>query len=275
MTRLLIDADILCHRAGFATEKTKYAVQRPHTDWEFFDDAKSASEHKGTGAFIWSRKELQSEDTVLMIVDSLIGDIRDHYAAENPTLHLYLSGVGNYRHSVATRASYKGNRSGQLPPTHLKAIRSHLVAKWGAELSRGEEADDRLGIEATKSNGTSIVCSIDKDLLQIPGRHYNFVNKEEVTISPKEAWLNFYSQVISGDPTDQVPGLTGFGPVKARKALEGLKNNRACWLKVLELYKHEFGTLAEAYALECAQLVYVRRSEGDMFQAPKEMKVAA
>lgn len=274
--RLLIDADVLAYRAGFATDKTKYLVISAEGDFHS-DDAKTAKAKMVEGDVLWSRKETEPEDKALMLVDVMLGDIRAHYAAENPTVHCFLTGIGNYRHSVATRASYKGNRSGQLPPAHLKAIRSHLVAKWGAELSQGEEADDRLGIEATKYPGGSVVCSIDKDLLQIPGRHYNFVSKEEVTISPKEAWLNFYGQVISGDSTDNVPGLTGYGPVKARKALEGCKNNRSCWLKVLELYKHEFGTLAEAYALECAQLVYVRRSEGDMFnapQAPKELKAA-
>lgn len=270
MTRLLIDADILAFRAGFAAEKTLWLSLNPvGCVPHFFGDAKAAKEHAfSNDSIVWSRKELQSEETALMIVDSLIGDIRDHYRSESPTVHCYLSGVGNYRHSIATRANYKGNRSGQQPPAHLKAIRSHLVTKWGAELSVGEEADDAIGRASTQYAGSSVICSIDKDLKQLPGRHYDFVKKEEVTISPKEAWLNFYSQVISGDSTDNVPGLTGYGPVKARKALDGSKNNRSCWLKVLELYKAEFGPKAEQYVLECAQLVYVRRSEGDMFNAP-------
>jgi hypothetical protein len=273
--KLLIDGDILVYRAGFATDKTKYMTSAGGT-MSLFDDAKSAKEDGfSRDAVVWSRKETEPEDKALMLIDVMLGDIRAHYAAENPSLVVYLTGVGNFRNGIATRATYKGNRSGTVPPAHLKALRSHLVSKWAAVLSAGEEADDLIGIEATKSQGSSVICSIDKDLRQLPGRFYDFVNKEEVTISPKEAWLNFYSQVISGDSTDNVPGLTGYGPVKARKALEGLKNNRACWLKVLELYKAEFGTLAEAYALECAKLVYVRRSVGDIFNVPAEIKAAA
>lgn len=269
--KLLIDGDIIAYRAGFATDKTKYFVESTGhgaEEYQKFDDAKAARAAMVGGDVLWSRKETEPEDKALMLIDVMLGDIRAHYAAENPTLVVYLTGVGNFRNSIAARATYKGNRSGTVPPAHLKALRSHLVSKWLAVLSVGEEADDLIGIEATKSQGSSIICSIDKDLKQLPGRFYDFVNKEEVTISPKEAWLNFYSQVISGDATDNVPGLTGYGPVKARKALGGLKNNRACWLKVLELYKAEFGPKAEQYALECAQLVYVRRSVGDMFNAP-------
>ena len=279
MTHLLIDADVLAYRAGFATDKTKWAVVNPAgCVATFFDDAKAAKEHAFSNDIVsgvWSRKETEPEDKALMLIDVMINDIRSHYASENPTTHLYLSGVGNFRHLVATRATYKGNRSGQLPPAHLKAIRNHLLANHGAVLSSGEEADDLIGIAATQFGGAGIVCSIDKDLRQLPGRHYDFVKKEEVTVSPKEAWLNFYSQVISGDSTDNVPGLTGYGPVKARKALEGLKNNKACWLKVRELYQAEFGVKGDQYALECAQLVYVRRHVGDMFQVPKDIKVAA
>jgi len=274
--KLLIDGDILCYRAGFATDKTKYMTINPAGgEVSFWDDAKSAKESAfSNDTVVWSRKETEPEDKALMLIDVMLSDIRARYTSEAPTVHLFLSGVGNFRNAIATRATYKGNRSGAIPPTHLRAIRSHLVSKHGAVVSAGEEADDLLGIAMTANPG-SICASIDKDLLQLPGRHYDFVKKEEVTISPKEAWLNFYSQVISGDSTDNVPGLTGYGPVKARKALEGLKNNRACWLKVTELYRAEFGPKAEQYALECARLVYARRSVGDMFDAPQEAKAAA
>lgn len=278
MTKLLIDADVLAYRAGFATDKTKYLVISDGTAKQLidiFDDAKAAKEHAfSRDGTVWSRKQNEPEEKALMLVDVMLSEIRARYANEAPTVHLFLSGVGNYRNSIATRATYKGNRSGAIPPTHLRAIRSHLVGKHGAVVSAGEEADDLLGI-AMSASEDCICVSIDKDLKQLPGRHYDFVKKEEVTISPKEAWLNFYSQAISGDATDNVPGLTGYGPVKARKALEGTKNNRSCWLKVLDLYKAEFGPKAEQYALECAQLVYVRRSVGDMFNAPVEVKAAA
>ena len=182
-THLLIDADVLAYRAGFATDKTKYCVTWNHLRTEgtfLFDDAKAAKEEaaKTSGALVWSRKETEPEDKALMLIDIMLGDIRARYESERPTLHCYLTGIGNYRHGIATRASYKGNRSGQQPPAHLKAIRAHLVNKHGAILSAGEEADDLLGIAANQYAG-AVIVSVDKDLLQIPGRHYDFVKKEK------------------------------------------------------------------------------------------------
>lgn len=268
--KLLIDADCMAYRAGFAAEKNKYlvcsAVDSGSENMQYFDDAKSANERKGAGVTIWSRKDVQPVEQALLIADVMVKDIKDRYGSENPSVVTYLSGIGNFRHSIATRATYKGNRSGSVPPSHLKAIRNHLIDR-GAVVSVGEEADDLLGIAATANPG-SVVCSIDKDLLQLPGRHYNFVTKEEVTISPKEAALNFYSQVLSGDPTDNVPGVTGIGPVKARKALEGCTNPQACWMRCIELYEKEFGTDGWKYAVEAARLVFVRRKVGEVWEPP-------
>ncbi len=271
MTKLLIDGDVIAYRAGFASEKTKYLVTRDAPDGAGMSISGYADDHKTAKSIpgdLWSRKEVQPEDQALMIADIMVKDIKEHYASENPTCVVYLSGVGNFRHSVATRASYKGNRSGSVPPVHLKAIRNHLIAR-GAIVSVGEEADDLLGIAATAAPG-SVICSVDKDLLQVHGRHYNFVTKEEVTISPKQAVLNFYAQVLSGDAVDNVPGLTGIGPVKAKKALEDCKSPLDCWQTALRMYNEEFGATGYDFAVEAARLVFVRRKEGEIWQPPTE-----
>lgn len=279
--KLLIDGDVCAYRAGFASEKTKYLVEDTsevtgQTVFTVFDDAKAAKARAAEHgmSLVWSRKEVQPVDQAILICDVMIKDIKERYAAENPSVSVFLSGVGNFRNSIATRASYKGNRSGAVPPVHLKAIRQHLIDR-GAIVSQGEEADDLLGIAATAAPG-SVVCSIDKDLLQIPGRHYDFVKKEEVTISPKQAVLNFYAQALSGDATDNVPGLTGIGPVKAKKALEGCNSPAECWDKAVELYYEEFGaTLGRRYAVEAAQLVYVRREVEKDWSPPSTRSLAA
>ena len=61
------------------------------------------------------------------------------------------------------------------------------------------EADDILGILATSQKivkGNKIIVSIDKDLDQIAGLHYNPKNKEFYKVTPKEAEYNFYFQVF-------------------------------------------------------------------------------
>lgn len=273
--KLLIDGDVLAYRAGFATEKTKYLTTQgtvinngPATFVEYHDDARAAKEwtSEREGSLVWSRKEAEPVDKALMIVDVMIGDIRARY--DQSSISVFLTGIGNYRNSIATRATYKGNRAGSVPPKHLSAIRDHLSAKWGALLSAGEEADDLIGIASTASPD-AIVCSIDKDLLQLPGKHYNFVTKEEQTVSPKQAVLNFYQQVLSGDPVDNVPGIDGIGPVKARKVLEGAKNPRECWMRTLDAYLTAYGPIGRFHAFEAANLVFVRREVAINWRAPE------
>jgi hypothetical protein len=261
--KLLIDADVISYRAAFAAEHTKYIVTSDG-GFSLFDDAKSAKEEAvRTFGVVWSRKELQPEDTALMIADTLVRDILARYEAK---AELFLTGIGNFRTSIATRATYKGNRSGT--PTHLKAVRKHLITSWNAEVSQGEEADDLLGIAMT-TYPDSVCCSVDKDLMQLPGKHFDFVKKEEVTVSRREADLNFYCQVLSGDSTDNIPGVTGIGPVKARKLLADAKSGAACWHRIIEVYKNVYGPdLGYGYAVEAAQLVFVRRTPGQIWSPP-------
>lgn len=81
------------------------------------------------------------------------------------------------------------------------------------------EADDLLGIMV--SQGMSVGVTVDKDLRQIPGWHWNPDKEPEpVHISQEEADLKFYTQWIMGDSTDNVWGLWKVGPKKAAKILE-------------------------------------------------------
>jgi hypothetical protein len=274
--RLLVDGDVIANRAAFATEKTKYLVVEGSmpdgaASVAFFDDAKTAKAAAlplGSDA-IWSRKELQPEDQATLIADVMIRDIEARYAEENPTLLVYLSGVGNYRHSIATRQTYKGHRGTR--PTHLPAVRHHIEQKYKAKVSFMQEADDEISQEAARS-ANFVIISIDKDFMTIPGRHYNFVTKEEVTVSAKEACFNFYSQVLGGDAADNIPGAPGVGPTRARKALLGCKSPLECWQRTLEVYINAYDSpeLGAKYALETAQLVYLPRTKGEAWCPPQK-----
>lgn len=259
--KLLIDGDVLAYRAGYATETTKYIVGYPDTYWHF-DDAKSAKEHCAKlvrlDCNIWSRKEAKPVEDAIEATDAILLDIRNRLEGSPKDLIVVLSGVGNFRHKYATRAEYKGNRSGERPK-HYHAIREHLTTRWRAIVTEGEEADDRLGILMTQ-DANSVCCSIDKDLKQLPGWHYNFTTGDLVLIDQRQADLNFFAQVLSGDDVDNVPGLKGIGPVKAAKALAGCTSARDCWYVCGEMYAAQFGVKKGIkYALEAARLLHVRR----------------
>ena len=75
-------------------------------------------------------------------------------------------GKGNFRYDIAVTAEYKGNRKDVEKPQHLEAIRKHMIKNWEAIVSKGEEADDLIGIAATEGGKESIVVSIDKDMVR-------------------------------------------------------------------------------------------------------------
>ena len=83
----------------------------------------------------------------------------------------------------------------------------------------------------------SIICSVDKDLHQIAGLHYNWVKEEYREVSEHEALKYFYTQLLTGDSADNIKGVWKCGPVKAAAILAGLEGNeRAMFNAVREAY---------------------------------------
>jgi 5'-3' exonuclease len=112
-----------------------------------------------------------------------------------------------------------------------------MIKDWEARIALEMEADDALGIG--QGEGT-IIASIDKDLLQVPGLHYNFVKKEFNEIIPIEGIRNFYKQVLTGDTTDNIKGCIKIGAVKSEQALQGKGTEAEMFQRVKELYLEQY-----------------------------------
>lgn len=144
------------------------------------------------------------------------------FDAKNTGYSMYLGGTGNFRNDIATIKPYKGNRPAK--PIHYQAVRDYLIEYWGAELVDGMEAEDKASIEYLKDPENRCLVHIDKDLDQVPGLHYNWKTDGGIsyTISKADANLNFWTQVLTGDPTDSIVGLPGIGKQKAIPILSGI-----------------------------------------------------
>ena len=178
---------------------------------------------------------------------------------------LYLTGDNNFRVDIATTAVYKGNRTAPKPQ-HLPALRKHLVDEWGAVIVEGQEADDAVAIHATELGyNNSIITSVDKDLDQLPGWHYNFVKDIAYHITPEEGMYRFYKQILTGDTADNIIGLKGVGPIKADKILEECNGELDLYNACVEAYAGN-----EERVLENARLLWLRRYEDQMWEPPKE-----
>ncbi len=170
----------------------------------------------------------------------------------------FLTGKNNFRHSVATVKPYKGNRDPSTRPRYYKQLRDYLVEFWGAKVIDGREADDAMGESQTDE---TIICSIDKDLKMIPGKHYNFVKGEITEVSETEAIYNFFRQMLIGDRSDNIPGIDGIGEKKSEKLLSG-KSPKEQLEIVQGLYKKQYGEeqWSEIFD-EIATLLWIQRKD--------------
>lgn len=165
------------------------------------------------------------EQYAIARTNSMVEDIL--LATEASSYEIWLTGPNNFRNLVYPE--YKANRIGAWRPRHEKACRAFLVEEWGADISDGCEADDMVGVKQTDN---TIIAHIDKDIDMIPGWHYNWELTRKGTIvrpakkyyiSPEEALRNFCYQLIVGDTVDNIKGVQGLGPAKAKKFLDSTR----------------------------------------------------
>ena len=176
----------------------------------------------------------------------------------------FLTGKGNFRKDIAVTKEYKGNRKDMVLPEHFDDIRDYLWDKWNCREVQGIEADDALGICQSNLDKT-IICSIDKDLLQIEGLHYNWNRNEVSFVNEHEADKLVYKQTLMGDSTDNIVGIPRVGAVKADKILsEGdiAESNESICLKAYTQYFEDEDLAKEKYK-ETYDLVYIARDCDD------------
>lgn len=176
----------------------------------------------------------------------------------------FLTGKGNFRNDLAVTAPYKGQRTSEKP-VHFQALRCHLVTSWGFTVVKGIEADDAVGIAAyAVPEDETIMVHIDKDLNQFRGWHYNYRKKEKYYVSEFEGLVSFYTQILTGDRIDNILGLKGIGPVKAKKILADCTNETELYSAVLKAYDGD-----EKRVLENGQLLWLQRKENELWQLPQ------
>lgn len=299
---LLIDADPIVYRSGFAAERTRYEVVVEHDNGELrelsfeaegpsdaFPDGRSAGdqlkamlEQLGDSWTVAHKQRIaipEERSHALHLVNQQILSIASEVERETGVrkadreMRLFLTGPGNFRDAVATIKPYKGNRDPSHKPFHYQAIRDHLQHNWGAEVVEGIEADDKVSILA-RAASDPVVATIDKDLDQIPGLHYDYLKKVMYVVEPDDAEWWFWRQIVLGDPTDNIGGAYRVG--NKSPLLDTIRVGD--WSSVVSIYQStldKYGAAvpyaslgAEAAALENARLVYMLRQDGEGLWTP-------
>ncbi len=164
------------------------------------------------------------------IIDTTLAEIaRDTGISK---MRIYLSGRDNFRNEVAVTKPYKGNRATMVRPQYLDHCKDYLVEKYNAIRMHGYEADDGVASDMVQNN--AIHCGIDKDIQQIDGDHYNYVKKEWLHVTFEQSCLNLYRQILTGDTSDNIPGLPRVGAKTAEKVIQ---NANGALNDALEYYK--------------------------------------
>ena len=207
--------------------------------------------------------EQEEESVAIFRMEELLDQIITKTGADS--YRFFLTGKGNFRKTIYPE--YKANRT-QPKPIHLQACREIACEKLNAEITEHQmEADDYMGIFQDKESSSTTIASLDKDLLMIPGLHFQWAfgtskwQKEEKTITQTEieGLRLFYEQCLKGDKADNIKGIAGLGEVKAKRLLEDCTTEKEMLDIVLEQYGHE-----EEFLMN-AQCLYILRSFEDSY----------
>ena len=225
MTRALIDADSLIYAVGFSSIDVPEPIAKARLD-----------------------------DAVMGILEGVGTEI--YYG--------WLTGKGNYRDKIAKTAPYKGQRKADKPPYYTE-LREHLIVKHAFMVTQGYEADDAVAIASyALPEEDTIMVHIDKDLNQLRGWHYNYRKGEKYHITELEGLRHFYTQMLTGDRIDNIIGIKGIGPVKAKRILEKCTNELEMYQAVLDAYEENTERV-----LENGRLLWLQRSPKQLWKPPK------
>ena len=218
---LLIDADYIVHKCCAATE----------TEIDFGEDLIVVTS-RFSEAYEYVERELYNIASDLGCFDDSI---------------LFFSDSVNFRKSIDP--AYKGHRNRKKPCGYKRVI-NKLKEEYHVVIMPTLEADDALGIYATKETG-HIICSPDKDMRQIPGQLFD-LTQEVVEITPEMGDRWHLIQAMAGDQTDGYAGIPGIGIKRAEALLEA---NGATWQTVVDAFAAK--DLDESVALMNARLAKI------------------
>lgn len=237
-TTILIDGDVLAYQYGAAAQRTGSFKNRLGHDVHF-TYARGGKAIMEAGSFVENLTRTLDADRALVALSDL--DI-------------------TFRFEVW--AGYKQNRKGVQRPLAFHDVRNYLIENYGARVLPRLEGDDVLGLwmgEARRAGEDAICCTIDKDLLTVPGKVYNWRKPKLGVVETDEtqARVRHYYQTVTGDSVDGYPGAKGIGP----KGAEKLLGEEPMWQDVLAAYASK--KIDEDVALANARCAYILHEDGD------------
>lgn len=265
--RALVDADILRYEVGFGSQ----GVDEDGNKFiNSFEQVKSLLEHK---LKVIQEESWSDEEPILYLTN----DRRLHDRLQKRRVKKGLKAlpyVPGFREAIAVSKPYKGNRKGDKP-YHYDNLTAHIISSYNHKIATSIEADDLMSIDHRLDPENTIICSRDKDLRITPGNHYGWQCGKNLGFGPIEvdelgflelkpdgklfgAGLKFfYSQLLTGDSTDNIGGLPKYGPTKAFNLLVEAEDENDLFNIVSKEYENVIGDKWRTYFREQATLLWM------------------
>jgi 5'-3' exonuclease len=165
----------------------------------------------------------------------------------------FYQGIGHKNYRNVIMPEYKGHR---VPSEAIKLWKPTIMEAFkesGAHELKYIESDDAIALIAGRFNPKDIVIiSSDKDMIQVPGTHYNPYKRNSK--DPKDRWSIatyasaskfLWAQVLAGDPTDMpnaLCGLPGVGVPTAFKMLDSYDIDVPHRTVIQDAYTKKYGS---------------------------------
>jgi 5'-3' exonuclease len=190
----------------------------------------------------YRHKDNQLEGMVIDDVDTFVKSVLNNTGATHYVGYLGNDTKTSFRRDMVP--GYKSNRP-DTPDWYKqwgKIIDSHLIQAWGFQRSAdGFEADDMIAAAAQACVKDYEICGVDKDLKQIPGKHYNYNKNEHVVVSQREGEFSLAIQCLTGDSTDGIKGIPKVGPKTAITILAETPDSMSLLIPCLNKYLAVYG----------------------------------
>lgn len=251
---LLVDGDIFAYNACKSRVKVD---EHGNKFWQ--------TSYEGHGGFSDEENDKYLEDSYKEFRRLIVGAKEKFYA---DVMLVAVKAGDCFRDDIYSE--YKANRRKppELSNPFVPIIRDRAVGEGLAVPSINLEADDLISTwayQAMHAGDPYIIATIDKDLDCIPGRHYNPRKEVDYMVSVEEARKFFYTQLLMGDPTDNIPGIPGIGPAKAKSLLEGIDDEDEQQVVVQLSYQDFFGEDWRNQLLSNGKMLYLQKHPSDFF----------
>ncbi len=265
----LVDADVICYQACYGVWQNYIDKQNKVIELDENGNKKplilTQSEERGMLEACWRN----FKTTFNFLIDycycsEFLGVVK---GKNNFRDHLY----PEYKQTRHVEDPLKRNR-------FVPILRRLAVAEDYAIEATGRESDDYIRIwaeEAREAGDPFCVMSNDKDFGCIPGKHVNIHRHSGVTletwkpvifdVSPEEATRYYYSQLLSGDNVDNIPGIPGVAEKTALKLLKGCSTEEQMQEIVVGQYMASYGDEWYEYLLSNGKMIHLQKNLNDYF----------